>query len=146
MSITAKAVFFAAVTVVCGVMLLWMILSAENRVHTGLSVKPYLRSAANASFVEKVSSPDHGSSRSPIPRNTSASTTAKTAPQAHCEPVMAPGGKQLSILGKRPERCLTPGGDGLYISIKTTTGNHKSRLPILVLSWLQTVRAEQVSG
>ena len=62
-----------------------------------------------------------------------------TTVSQQCHPVRVP----ISVLGRQPERCVT-GEDDVHISIKTTRGNYKTRLPILLLTWLQSVRPEQV--
>lgn len=51
------------------------------------------------------------------------------------------------ILGKQPQR-QTSGveyySSAVYISVKTTVSYHESRLAVLLLTWLQTVRPKQV--
>ena len=49
----------------------------------------------------------------------------------------------VSLLGKRLERCAFA-ADDVFITIKTTQRNHESRVLVLLLTWLQTVRPEQV--
>ena len=52
------------------------------------------------------------------------------------------------ILGKQPQRQTSDVADAcssaVYISVKTTVSYHESRLAVLLLTWLQTVRPEQV--
>ena len=51
------------------------------------------------------------------------------------------------ILGKQPQRQTSDADDyssAVYISVKTTVSYHESRLAVLLLTWLQTVRPEQV--
>ena len=60
-------------------------------------------------------------------------------------PGVRPPNRKVSLLGKQVERCLT-GADDIYIAIKTTHKNHKTRVPVLILTWLQTVKPEQVNS
>ena len=51
------------------------------------------------------------------------------------------------ILGKQPQRQTSSVeyySSAVYISVKTTVSYHESRLAVLLLTWLQTVRPEQV--
>ena len=51
------------------------------------------------------------------------------------------------ILGKQPQRQISAVeyySSAVYISVKTTVSYHESRLAVLLLTWLQTVRPEQV--
>ena len=119
-AMSARGVFMSPVTLTCVLVLVWTVITShlvsfesEQRRH-----KPYSNSNTGTLAWPQLS-------------------PAAVRPQ--CRPVRVP----ISVLGRRPERCLT-GEDDIYISIKTTRGNHKTRLPILILTWLQTVRPEQV--
>eukprot|EP00731_Ephydatia_muelleri_P031356 Em0022g870a len=46
--------------------------------------------------------------------------------------------------GKYPEKRTVPRSSNVYISVKSTSAYHKSRLSLLLLTWLQTVEPEQV--
>ena len=51
------------------------------------------------------------------------------------------------IFGKQPQRqtsAVEYYSSAVYISVKTTVSYHESRLAVLLLTWLQTVRPEQV--
>ena len=123
----AKAVFTSTVTLTCVLLLLWTIKTApfksEQHRHKPYSISSSNLTAINAGTIVHV-----------WPKPLS---PAAVRPQ--CRPVRV----AISVLGRRPERCIT-GEDDVYISIKTTRRNHKTRLPILLLTWLQSVRPEQV--
>ena len=51
---------------------------------------------------------------------------------------------EVYVLGKLVERRPTKGG--IFVSIKTTLENHKTRVAPSILTWLQTVKPEQVSS
>ena len=122
MLVTYKASFIA-VTFVCVLLLLWMV-TTSNRVVESRR-QPY----SNSSSTQRVSGWLWPQLSTPVSRKT------------WCMPV----GGNISVLGKQPERCATPEADDIYISIKTTQNYHKTRVPILILTWLQTVRPEQVN-
>ena len=42
------------------------------------------------------------------------------------------------------QKNLNAGAKEIYFSVKTTRGNHETRLAVLILSWLQTVLSNQV--
>ncbi len=42
------------------------------------------------------------------------------------------------------ENVITPESEGVYVSIKTTTKYHKTRLPSIILTWLQNLSPSQV--
>ena len=48
------------------------------------------------------------------------------------------------LAGDHAERVTVDGSEGIFVSIKTTQKYHGTRLPPLVLTWLQTLRPEQV--
>lgn len=53
--------------------------------------------------------------------------------------------KSMSLLAENhAERVKIDGGEGIFVSIKTTEKYHGTRLPQLVLTWLQTLQPEQV--
>jgi hypothetical protein len=53
--------------------------------------------------------------------------------------------KSISLLAaNHAERVKIDGGEGIFVSIKTTGKYHETRLPPLVLTWLQTLQPEQV--
>ena len=57
------------------------------------------------------------------------------------EPIIS----NYTILGKRVEKIVLDSPlDGVHISIKTSEKLHESRLPLLALTWLQTVSRENV--
>ena len=59
--------------------------------------------------------------------------------------VSQPRGKKVFVLGKLAERRVEDGGGDIYVSIKSTAKNHKKRVAYSMLTWLQTVKPEQVS-
>lgn len=124
MSATAKIVFVFTVTLTCLLLLLCttktsnkLLLKSKQRRHIPYSNLTTINDAETLVWSQLL-----------------------PAVRPQCRPVRVAG---ISVLGRRPERCLT-GEDDVYISIKTTRGNHKTRLPILILTWLQSVRPEQV--
>ena len=48
------------------------------------------------------------------------------------------------VLGKLAERVVPVADPNIYVSIKTTKKNYKSRVAYLLLTWLQTVEPEKV--
>ena len=53
--------------------------------------------------------------------------------------------KSMSLLtAGHVERVTVDGSQGIFVSIKTTKKYHKTRLPSLILTWLQTLQPEQV--
>lgn len=69
-----------------------------------------------------------------------------------CAPT--PYAPNVTVLGRVLEKCMptspstsTTGGfsqDDIYITIKTTQKNHNTRLSPILLTWLQTVKPDQV--
>ena len=53
--------------------------------------------------------------------------------------------KSMSLLAAgHAERVAVDGSQGIFVSIKTTEKYHRTRLPPLVVTWLQTLQPEQV--
>ena len=51
----------------------------------------------------------------------------------------------MSLLAaNHAKRVKIDDGEGIFVSIKTTEKYHRTRLPPLVLTWLQTLQPEQV--
>lgn len=50
----------------------------------------------------------------------------------------------VTLLGRIPERIEVLNSTRVFVSVKTTTSLHESRLPILMLTWMQTIHANQV--
>ena len=124
MSATAKVVFVSTVTLMCVLLLLCttktsnkVLLKSKQRRHRPYSNLTVTNDAETLAW----------------------SQLSPATARPECRPVRVP----ISVLGRRPERCVT-GEDDVHISVKTTRGNYKTRLPILLLTWLQSVRPEQV--
>ena len=146
MPVTCKTVFIAAsgVTLACVLLFMsWMVIS--GRANLG----PMIESRRNLAPL-----PHSDSSLVPTPGDeaTVNSTPSSTQHDSQLSPSVinkaqcTPVGGNVLLLGKRPERCTTPGTDDIYISIKTTRRYHKTRLSMLILTWLQTVKPEQVNS
>ena len=127
MSATSKVVFVLTVTLTCVLLLLTakapkhFLFKSRQRRHTPWPV-------SNSTAINDVEPLGVWRQLSP----------ATVRPQ--CRPVGVP----ISVLGRRPERCVLTGEDDIYVSIKTTSINYETRLPIILLTWLQSVRPEQV--
>ena len=52
----------------------------------------------------------------------------------------------ITILGKVPEQRLVPSSSDIFVSIKTSNYNatEDKRLPLLLLTWMQTIHPKQV--
>ena len=48
------------------------------------------------------------------------------------------------LLGRAPERIEVFNSTRVFVSVKTTTSLHERRLPLLMLTWMQTIHADQV--
>lgn len=48
------------------------------------------------------------------------------------------------LIGERQERVVVSGSEGIFVSIKTTQKYHATRLPPILLTWLQTINPQQV--
>ena len=77
------------------------------------------------------------------PANTKSELLQEPHPTIKLVPKCVQTEGNVSLLGKQLERCAFT-ADDVFITIKTTQRNHKSRVLILLLTWLQTVRPEQV--
>ena len=53
--------------------------------------------------------------------------------------------EDVNISGRRPQQVIARGSEGIYVSVKTTEKYHRSRLQLLLLTWLQTLTPHQVS-
>ena len=143
MSVTCKAVFIAtsAVTLVCVLLfMLWMVMTPtwvieSRRARARRPMRPYSNSSLVPSPGDEANSNSNLTQHDP---QLSPSVISKT----QCTPI----GENVSVLGKQPERCTTSGADDIYISIKTTQRYHKTRVLMLILTWLQTVKPEQVNS
>lgn len=49
------------------------------------------------------------------------------------------------LVASHAEKAKVNGSEDIFVSIKTTKKYHGTRLPPLVLTWLQTLQPEQVS-
>ena len=53
--------------------------------------------------------------------------------------------RSMSLLAAgHAERITVDGSEGIFVSIKTTEKYHRTRLPPVVVTWLQTLQPEQV--
>ena len=50
------------------------------------------------------------------------------------------------ILQRSPERIEVANSTRVFVSVKTTTSLHERRLPVLMLTWMQTINASQVGS
>lgn len=48
------------------------------------------------------------------------------------------------LLGRIPQRIEVLNSTRVFVSVKTTTSLHERRLPLLMLTWMQTIHANQV--
>lgn len=53
--------------------------------------------------------------------------------------------EDVNISGRRPQQVIARGSEGIYVSVKTTEKYHRSRLQLLLLTWLQTLTPHQVN-
>ena len=47
------------------------------------------------------------------------------------------------LLGRRPHRLPVADTSGIHLSLKTAVKYHEERLPLVMLTWLQTVEPDQ---
>ena len=135
-----RGVLVATIFFAC--LLLLIIVKTSNLGMTrGLRSTPFqlpLAETMNTSTKSELPREVHPTSSSTTP-SLSLSSTIKLVPVPKCVQTEA----NVSLLGKRLERCDFA-ADDIFITIKTTQKNHKSRVLVLLLTWLQTVRPEQV--
>ena len=104
----------------------------------GVRTVPTIRSLARGDGINHSASGDH--------RSLATQTTLNvTSVERSCSEV-----SNLKVLGKPLDRCATSKAvkmadeEDFYVSVKTTTRNHVSRMLPLLLTWFQTLQPKRV--